>query len=259
MTRRWSRHARPLAAALALLVGPAAAQAAHPLITEDTLTQGTGRFQLEFTSEHYISNKETGAHQYLALSSAVLTYGFVDSADVLLTIPHLRVGDTAPAGEPGAHGLADVGLDIKWRFHEDGPLSLAAIPGVTFPTGDDERGLGTGRANWSAFVVASYHLQPWGLHLHLGHVHVNNTSSERVNLWHASAAAVVAASDSLKLIVDTGIDTDADRSHARNPVFLITGAIYSPHKDFDLDLGLRWVEGDQAHARVLLAGLTFRW
>jgi hypothetical protein len=257
MSRRGSWRALPLAVALGLS-GPFAAWSAHPLITEDTGTQGTGRAQLELTSEHFVSNKATGAHQHLALSTVVATYGFVDSADLVLTLPHLRTGDSAPDGQAGAHGLADVGLDIKWRFYEDGPLSLAVKPGVTFPTGDDDRSLGTGRANWSAYVVTGYEVARWHLHLHLGHVHVNNTSNARVNRWHASAAAVYAAS-ALKLIVDAGIDTDEDRAHQRHPVFLVTGAIYSPHPDLDVDLGLRWEEGDQAHARVLLAGLTFRW
>jgi hypothetical protein len=40
---------------------PAVSQAAHPLITEDTGTQGTGRFQLELTAEHGYRDEDHAA------------------------------------------------------------------------------------------------------------------------------------------------------------------------------------------------------
>ena len=162
-------------------------------------------------------------------------------------------------GTPGAHGPTDLGLDVKWRFYEKEKLSLAFKPGMTFPTGDDTRNLGTGKTTLSAYVIASHETAPWTWHLHLGHVHHNNTFNERENIWHASAAVVRQLGETLKLVLDTGIDTNTDRGAKADPVFLVTGLIYTPHPDIDIDLGYRLESADSWRARTLLAGLTLRW
>ena len=237
---------------------PLSARAAHPLITEDTGTQGQGRFQLELTSEH-TTIREGGANQQRARTTAAFSYGVVDNVETILTVPYLRLGHSLANATPGAHGLTDVGLDMKWRFFEKDKLSLALKPGITFPTGDDTRNLGTGRPTWSTYVTASYATTPWTWLLHLGHVHHNNTFGERVDIWHASAAVVRHVGDSLKLILDTGIDTNTDRRAEADPVFLITGFIYSPRQNFDIDLGYKMESTESLRARTLLTGLTLRW
>jgi hypothetical protein len=253
MSRSVRRRARWLAVGLCLLGRPAAAQAAHPLITEDTGTHGLGRFQLELTTEH-TTTREAGTRQVSALTSAVVAYGVADTADVLVTVPWLRLG--APVAEAG---LADIGLDLKWRFYESGPLSVAFKPGLTFPTGDDARSLGVGKHTWSAYLVTTWDLKPWTLHLHLGHLHHNNTFNARVDIWHASAAVVRQLGDSLKLALDAGVDTNTDRAADSDPVFVIAGLIWSLRPDFDLDLGVKTERTDTHRANTLLAGLAWRW
>jgi len=232
--------------------------AAHPLITEDTATQGQGNFQLELTNEHSVT-REGGFDQRTVLTSSVLTYGASDSADVILTVPYLRLGASALTGAPAESGFTDTGLDLKWRFYEKDRVSFALKPGLTFPTGDDKRNLGTGRVTWSAYLTASYQPGPWNLLLHLGHVHHNNSASERRDIWHASTALVRHLGETVQLVIDTGIDTNTDRSARSNPTFLITGLIWSLHKNLDLDLGYRLESSDAQRARVLLAGLAARW
>ena len=239
-------------------LAPLSARAAHPLITEDTATQGQGNSQLELTSEH-TARRENSANQMLMLTTTAFSYGVVDSVDVILMLPHLRLGHSVAAGTPGAQGLTDLGLDVKWRFYEKEKLSFALKPGITLPTGDDTRNLGTGRHTWSAYVTASYATAPWPWPLHLGHVHHNNTFSERVDIWHASAAVVRQAGEKLKLILDAGIDTNTDRGAEADPVFLITGLIYTPRRNFDIDVGYRMESTESWRARTLLAGLTVRW
>ena len=234
------------------------ARAAHPLITEDTGTQGLGNFQLELTSAH-TTLSESGANQQLVLTTAAFSYGAVDSVDVILTVPHLRLGESVANSTPGAHGLTDLGLDVKWHFYEKEKLSFALKPGITFPTGDDTQNLGTGRYTWSAYVTTSYETAPWTWLLHLGHLHHNNTFNERVDIWHASAALVRQVSEALKLVLDIGIDTNTDRAVRSDPSFLIAGFSWSLHKNFDVDLGYKTESTESLRARSLLAGLTLRW
>jgi hypothetical protein len=255
--RHRSRAVAGIAAVLALLIAPPL-PAAHPLITEDTATLGEGGWQLELGNEH-ITLRSAGAERDLVVTTAALSYGLSRRTDLIMTVPHLRIGADPLTGDAGTHGLVDVGLDLKWRFYEQGPFSFALKPGVTFPTGDTQHALGTGDTVWSLYLVSSYALAKWNFLLHLGHVHHNNTFNERVNLWHASAAVTWQASEQLKLILDTGIDRNVERFATDDPVFVIGGLIYSPVDDFDLDLGYRTtaVEGTREHA--LLAGLTVRW
>jgi hypothetical protein len=229
------------------------AHAAHPLITEDTGTQGSGHFQLEFTSET-MRVRETGQRQHVLLNTAVLAWGFIETADLLVTVPWLRLGQP-----DSVQGLTDVGLDIKWRFYETGPVSFAFKPGVTFPTGDDTKNLGAGRHTWSAYVVASVDLKPWAFHLHLGHLHNNNLSNDRVNIWHASIAATYQVLDSLKLVFDTGVDTNTDRGADSDPFFAIAGLIWSVRPNLDLDLGVRTERSDSMRTVAALAGMAVRW
>lgn len=237
---------------------PLSARAAHPLITEDTGTQGQGRFQLELTSEH-TTVREGGANQQQAHTTAAFSYGVVDSVDAILTVPYLRLGHSVANATSGAHGLTDLGLDVKWRFYEKDKLSLALKPGVTLPTGDDTRNLGSGKNTLSVYLTASYTTAPWTWHLHLGHVHHNNIFNEREDIWHASASVVRQLGDALKLILDTGIDSNTDRRAKSDPLFLITGFIYSPRQNFDIDVGYKMKSTESLRARSLLAGLTQRW
>lgn len=244
-------------AALACGAPLSAARAAHPLITEDTGTQGAGRFQLELATEH-IATRAAGLGQYTVLTTGVLAFGVVDSADAILTVPYLRLGASALDGTPPAAGIADTGIDVKWRFYETGALSFALKPGVSLPTGDEQRNLGTGELSWSLYLVTTWSDAPWAFHLHLGHLHHNSTFNERVDLWHASTAAQRQIGGRLRLILDAGIDTNTARLANSNPTFAIAGAIWSPRSNLDLDAGIKAIH-DGARSRALLAGLTFRW
>ncbi|HAK89261.1 MAG TPA: transporter, partial [Nitrospiraceae bacterium] len=71
--------------------------AAHPLITDDTGTQGKGKFQLEVNSEFtkekeqqynsdedkWETKKETGGEL-----ATVLSYGITDNVDIVLGLPY---------------------------------------------------------------------------------------------------------------------------------------------------------------------------
>jgi len=241
----------------AVMIAWAPAKAAHPLITEDTDTQGRGHLQAELNTEQ-LTTTDRGNRQYSSLTNAVLTYGMTDTLDVIVSVPYLKLGASAADGTSGTSGLSDIGIGIKWRFFEQGPWSVAFIPGANFPTGDEADGLGTGRVNWNAYVVNSYKLEDWAFNLHVGHVHNNNTLNERVNVWHASASVLYSIVKSLRLIADAGIDTHTERGADADPIFLIVGTIWSPRDNFDLDFGIRWERADTENTRALLAGLTWR-
>lgn len=223
-------------------------QAAHPLITEDTGTQGAGGWQIEVFGE---DGKARGTGAPLERQDAVLSYGVARNADVQVGLPWIR--------HAGGHGNGDVSLDLKWRFLERGPLSLGLKPAVTLPTGDEARRLGAGRAGWGSLLILSYDLGSWAFHAHAGYKRNRNSLGERESLKHLSGAVAVQAAPGVKVLVDVARTTSADPSESRAERYLVFGAIWSVGKDLDLDLGLKVGAGGAALDEALLLGLTARW
>ena len=75
----------------ALLCGShAAARAAHPLLTEDTGTQGKGNSQLELTLDAF-RDRLAGVDIRGAQAAALYSYGVADPVDFQVGLPYLRV------------------------------------------------------------------------------------------------------------------------------------------------------------------------
>jgi len=256
-----SRIAVRLALAAALAPGlPLPAFGAHPLITEDTGTQGKGRFQLELVAE-LGHEEERGLHEDAFDRAAVLSYGLRDDLDVLLTVPHTRNVVQENGLRTTDRGLGDVGLDAKWRFFEKGNVSVAVKPGVTFATGDEDKGLGAGEFNYSLFLVTSFDNNPWGYHIHIGYLRNRNVHDERNVLHHTSLALTYAVKEDWLLVADLGTLTAPERGVDDNSSFLILGGIYSVSEDFDVDFGVKRGVSCAGLTRIVLpaasAGATF--
>jgi len=233
--------------ALGLAAMPAFA--AHPLITEDTGTQGKGGWQLEVNAERYKDtvDEETSRGKQ---AGAVLSFGVSERADLQVGLPYQDNGLEK--------GKGDVAIDLKWRFHESGPLSLGLKPGVTLATGDEERGLGAGRATWGTLAIVSYDVEGAALHSHAGYRHNDNVHGLRKSLWHLSAALWWKATEALKVVGDLSYDTNPDPASDTLVRQWVFGLIYSLTKDIDLDVGYRR-GNDPAIDRAYMAGITLRW
>jgi len=251
------RRLRGLAlASLGAVIGQAA-HAAHPLLTEDTGTQGAGNFQLELTGERGREATDAGTLR-TDRPAAVVSYGLVDTADLQIGTSYLglRLDDgTMPTRNAG---LSDVTVDVKWRFLEQGPLSLALKPGIIIPVGSEARGLG--RGNWAggSLLVLSYEPGPVAFHSHLGYLY-NDIVGERRSLWHLSGAVTWQATDQLKVVADVAYDTNPIELGADGVFRTVLGAIYSPVKNVDLDVGVKRGHQRPALGVAWLAGLTVRW
>lgn len=237
---------------------PVFAQAAHPLITEDTGTQGRGKFQLELTAESGRDDAD-GTRKETVAMAAVLSYGLRDDTEVILTLPRERVHAETAGAHTTESGRTDTGLDFKWRFFEKENLSLALKPGVSFPAGDEAKGLGTGKSAYSLYLVTTVAPEPWAFHLHLGYVRNRNVVDEREKIWHASFSGWRAVNKKLKLAFDAGRTTNTDKTIGTAPAFTILGLIYSPRENFDLDFGVKKGLTGPETDYTLLGGVTLRF
>lgn len=235
----------------------AAAFAAQPLITDDAGTMGSGKAQLELTGQ-YGHDRENGGTSTETEGAATLTYGLTDAVDLVLGLPyqHLKNEEADTTTESG---ISDASLDVKWRFYEQDGFSLAVKPGITLPTGDDEKGLGSGKATYKLFFISSKEIAPWAFHLNLGYIRNENTQGDEKNLWHASFAATVAMAEHLTAVANIGVERNPDRLADSEPAFLLGGLIYTLSEGLDLDCGIKYGLTDSETDYTVLAGVTWKF
>lgn len=234
------------------------ARAAHPLLTEDTSTQGRGNSQLELTLDAF-RDRLAGVNVRGAQSAAVYSYGVADPVDLQLGLPYLRVKENEGDRRTLLSGINDLSLDLKWRFFARGGLSLAVKPGISLPTGDEKKVLGAGRVTWGALLIGSYETGTLAFHSHVGYRDYRNVVELKTSLWHASVAATWQVVDKLKLVADVSRDSNPVPGFSTPLDYLIVGAIWTPVKNVDLDIGYRHGASGPALDRGLLAGVTLRW
>jgi len=235
-----------------------AAFAAIPLITDDTGTQGRGKFQLEVLGEydHDAEEEIKGETQGVTAS---FTYGILEPVDLVLSVPYAFEREKDCGSVEEEDGLADLALEAKWRFFEKEGFSLALKPGLTLPAGDEDKGLGTGRVDGYLFLIASKEVSLWAFHLNLAYIRNENKIDERYDLWHASLASSYEIFKPLKLVGDIGMEKNPDRCSSIDPAYILGGFIYSPIENFDFGLGIKGGLTDTEADLSVRGGITWRF
>jgi hypothetical protein len=253
---------------ITLLLYGTVAFAAHPLVTDDTGTQGKGKMQLEVTGEmnrdrevfDKVETREQGAEM-----AATFSVGLANNVDLVIGAPW----DWSRIKEDGAltaneNGIGDLTLELKWRFFGYDGFSLAVKPGVTFPTGSENKGLGNGKVSYGVTMIASQELAPFTIHLNAAYTHNEfkldiDKETNRSDIWHASAAATCEVVKDLQLVANVGMESNGDRGSHRWPAFILGGAIYSVTENLDLDLGVKGGLNASEPDLSLLAGVAWRF
>lgn len=228
-----------------------AAFAAHPLVTEDTGTQGVGNFELELGNSWSLND---GGRVYTLRPQ--LSYGASPSLDLIVQPSWLSARDSSGAR---MRGFGDTNLDAKLRFFGREPISFGVRAGVSAPTAEDGFGLKPPGYSPHAVLVATVDSAPLAVHANLGYAHVPGAAGVRPNLYHLSAAAMAAFTERLTLVVDTATDSSSDATIRSRPAVALTGAIYTVRPGLDLDIGFLTGLNSSAVDRQWLLGITYRW
>jgi hypothetical protein len=157
---------------------------------------------------------------------------------------------------------------LKWRFYDADGLSFAVKPGISLPTGNENRGLGLGRTSWGINFIADYDAKPWAWFANLAYFHPRfanpqDAASSRDHLWRVSAGTTYEARENLWLAGELGVRTNETRDDpffpGRRAQYAMIGLIYSPAEKIDIDIGLRKGLNRAETDTVFLVGATFRW
>lgn len=240
---------------LILYLSPAYAY--HPLITDDTGTQGKGRYQYEFQLE-YGYDKEEGIKSKELSVNNTLTYGLTDNLDIGIGAPYIywKEEDGESIHESG---FSDIELGLKYRFYEFKGFNAALKPSITIPSGDEKRGLGSGRVTGRLFLILDKEFEDFTLFFNAGYIRNENRIDERKNLWHLSLAGEYRIKEELKIVGNIGMEKAPDRTSDKEPAFLIAGAVYSLSEVFDLSGGVKTGLTTPETDLSFMAGSTLRF
>ena len=211
-----------------------ASHAAHPLVTEDTGTQGPKAYQIELNADWAtdVGNRtKTGGFTF--------TQGVVDGLDLFINIP-----TTWGAALGEKTGLNDLSIGAKWVLVEDAGFSLGVKPELVMPTGDENKSLGNGRTSYAATVMAQLESGEFTWLFNIGAAKNRfklpaDRDDKRTLIRRLSAAVLVQSSDRLTLALDVGQADAEDRVERSKPRYAVLGAIYSVNKNLDFDIGYK--------------------
>ena len=268
-------HRIPLIPFLLGLV-PVVALAGPPYITDDTGTQGRGNWQLELVGEYIHHNRSApvaGAtvdqERTVTAFGPTLTYGVAENVDISLTPTYGR--DRITENGTVVHdeqGLGDTVAEIKWRFYEQKGLSFAVKPALVLPTGDENKGLGTGSVSWGVNGIVTYDSGPWSWFANLVYAEANfkrpeDSQANHRHLWRLSGALSYRVREKLQLAAEVGIRTNPAKDDpflpGNNGHFAMLGFIYSPSDKVDIALGFRKNVNQGEADSAFPLGVTFRW
>ena len=241
-----------------------AAWAAHPLITDDTGTQGKGAQQLEWA--HSAERVVQRLDRSRSLAGAwTYTLGASDQLDVFVTGSYLGL---RPASDPSTSGWSHLTLGAKWRLWEleSSQISLALKPELLLPVSParEARELGVGRSSYALTLIATQELPFGALHLNVqaGRDRFRDAQDNERSLRY-SAAALWDLASGWRLALDLGQQTVRSAQGVEvRARFVEIGTIYSPSKTQDWALGLiRSTDNDRpaAATRTLTGGWTYRF
>ncbi|MDO3376862.1 transporter [Geoalkalibacter halelectricus] len=247
------------------LVAAQTARAIQPLVTDDADTEGKGGILVEFSNELSFDRQKIDGETLRARdneTTLTLSYGLLDNLDLILEVPYLHARAKFAGETESENGLGDLGLEVKWRFHDSNLAALALVPAITLPTGDEDRGLGSGKVSYGLTFIATKEFDPIDVHLNLGYAHnrfklVEDRVENRRDIWSASVAAVHDLTPRLDLVADIGIERHEVKGSSLHPAFGLAGLVFALRENLDLDAGVKFGLSRSEPDFALLVGLTW--
>ena len=249
---------------IAAIMTGGTAFASHPLITDDTGTQGKGKMQLEFIGEYGFEKEKGVTEKGLEVPTVpFLSYGVTDAVDLVVGLSYVSVEVEDGGTTTEVRGTTDMSVELKARFYEKDGLSFAVKPGISLPTGDEEKGLGNGRSSYSAFFITTKEAGPWAFHFNVGYIRNEyklqaDDEANRKDIWHVSLASQVAAAKDLHFVANIGMEQNSDVTSDVNPAFVLGGLVYAVSESMDLDFGVKGGLNKAETDYTVLAGVTWK-
>jgi len=256
------KNGRPLALAVLLLLAaalPARAQAEDPEIepdrpdvTDSTHVVPPGLVQVEFGAL-FLRNApgQTGA-----TSPFTFRVGVFDWLEARIGADGLA---SVNGSDPSGTGFGNVQLGAKLRLwaQPGGPPVLSILPNVNVPTGDSQKGLGTGDADFTLALLTGTDFHERGhIDVNYGIGAIGGGAGRPHYLQHLVSASLSAAvTGRFNPYVEVFWFSRTDISGAAETA-MDTGVIYELGARYAFDAGVQWGVSGPASDFGVFAGLT---
>ncbi len=192
------RKCMAIVGGLCLVAGVAGAEWERTVSAWDTRFAGRGGLQLSLWGGYWES-EQAGADSTSVDTTLYVTYGILENWSLSLA-PGWTYIDTE--GMPSENGLADSRVMSTFRFldEKDAGLDVAVMGAVRLPTGDEDKGLGSGSAEPELALLASKTCGPVILVANAGGSVITDADEgeEDFTLW-AAIEGIVPVSQSVSL------------------------------------------------------------
>jgi hypothetical protein len=197
-----------------------ATYAQSPFVTDDVGIAGRGVWHVEVFNEYDWLSPEQIPHLRQNTFNMRLNVGLGRGWEADLDSPLLTVTNTPASSPQRVFGSGDTNLGLKYHLKDEDSWrspALAVVGYVELPTGDTERGLGSGLTDVWVYTVAEKRL-PHALSVigNLGYLFAGNTSTGVLGI-QAVRGHVVTLSASLTRVVSDHWSTGAELSTAIAP------------------------------------------
>jgi hypothetical protein len=232
-----------------------AVEAAHPLISEDTGTQGAGRTELELGT----ATAHVDGGRVLELDPQ-LSYGALDTLDLIVRPSLFYLSGGAALAADRRQGFGTTALDVKWRAFGEAPWTFGLRGGLDLPTATV--GLGPHQLGHHVLLMATYDAAPLMITTNLAYAHLPRDSEVafvRRDLVRLSAGLLSSLSDTVRLAGDLALARAADATEHGLPAVGLLGLIVRTPVGIDVDAGYQFPLNRAAPTGVWLLGATLRW
>lgn len=131
---------------------PASAYSQQPFVTDDADVTARGRFHFEFSNEFDWLQRASFPSLKQNTADFELDYGLFDGVEVGIAAPLLMIINERGTTQRSVSGIGDTNISLKYNFLTERESSrrpaLAVGLNLELPTGDKERQLGSGLADF---------------------------------------------------------------------------------------------------------------
>ena len=219
-----------------------------------------GSFKVENTFEYQTSSEGTEIAVPIALE-----YGITDNLELLVE-PVLYTAIRPKVGRR-ATGLGDLEMTLSYLFLHESPTlpALAIAVEVKIPTADDIL-IGTGKTDYTGYLIASKGFGKFDTHINIGYTIVGQPSGVHLNnIFQFALAEEYHLNEKFNIVGEMLSNTSSSPSGNENTVVPeagggelvgMLGARYYARPDLFLALGVIY---DNNGAVSIRSGLTYRF
>jgi hypothetical protein len=175
------------------------------------------------SDEAYVSanlQRFTQADLRTWILTADAAYGLTDRWRVYAELPYAWI---QPVDASSESGIGDVETSIRYSAvdYRKKPFGVDLGLGVTWPTGDESRGLGDGRARLVPSLIASQWLGPVNVELHVAWSHAwSDSGEEHPDVWQHDIAVIYPVRVGYLVLEGNGETTRGRTSYYVTPEFV---------------------------------------